>query len=264
MASRVISAVLKFKDQNFSKGLKQANKDAGDFGRYMQQAQNKATQFGQKASDVFRGVGVAAGALASGAIAGLGVAVGQSILEMDSAFAKLQAQTGASGADLANLEDAAKETFSRGYGESLNEVSAAVARVSQNMHDIDGSQIADVASSAMLMAQTFDSDVNEVTRGANNLMQAFGIEADKAFDLFAAGGQRGLNFSNEMFDNVAEYASLFGEMGYSAEEYFGILERGSQKGVYNLIIWALMWRHIIETSLIAGKSHRDNQQPSLV
>lgn len=234
MGSRVISAVLKLKDQNFSKGLKQANKDAGDFGRYMQAAQNKATQFGQRANDVFKGVGVAAGALISGAIAGLGVAVGQSILEMDSAFAQLQAKTGATGADLANLEDAAKETFSRGYGESLSEVSDAVARVSQNMHEIDASQIGDVASQAMLMAQTFDSDVNEVTRGANNLMQAFGIEADKAFDLFTAGGQRGLNFSNEMFDNVAEYASLFGEMGYSAEEYFGILERGSQKGVYNL------------------------------
>ncbi len=37
-----------------------------------------------------------------------------------------------------------------------------------------------------------------------------------------------------MFDNVAEYSSLFGNMGYSAEEYFGIMERGAQAGVYNL------------------------------
>lgn len=234
MASRVISAVLKLKDQNFSNGLKKANKDAGDFGRYMQQAQNKATNFGQKASDIFKGVGVAAGALAAGAVAGLGLAVGQSILEMEDAFSKLQAQTGATGADLSNLEAAAKEAFSRGYGESLSEVSDAVARVKQNMHAIDGSEIADVTSSALLMAKTFDSDINEVTRGANNLMQAFGIESEKAFDLFAAGGQRGLNFSNEMFDNVAEYASLFGNMGYTVEEYFGIMERGAQKGVYNL------------------------------
>lgn len=240
MASRVISAVLKFKDQNFSSGMRQANRDAGEFGRYMQAGQNKAEKFGAKAKDVFKGVGVAAGALASGAIAGLGLAVGKSLLDMDSAFSKLQAQTGATGQDLSNLKDAAKDAFSRGYGESLDEVSEAVARVKQNMHAIDGSEIADVTSNALLMAQTFDSDVNEVTRGANNLMQAFGIESSKAFDLFAAGGQRGLNFSNEMFDNVSEYSSLFSEMGYSVEEYFGIMERGAQNGVYNLFIWALV------------------------
>ena len=182
MASRVISAVLKFKDQNFSRGMRDANRQAGDFGRYMQTAQNKAEKFGQKANDVFKGVGVAAGALASGAIAGIGLAVGQSILEMGDAFAKLQAKTGATGADLANLESAAKETFSKGYGESLGEVTEALSRVNQNMHNIDPSQIGDVTSQAMLLAQTFDGDVNEVTRGANNLMQAFGIEADKACD----------------------------------------------------------------------------------
>ena len=164
MASRVISAVLKFKDQNFSTGLRNANRQAGEFGRYMQDAQNKAENFGQKAGDVFKGVGVAAGALVSGAIAGLGVAVGQSILEMDDAFAQLEARTGATGAELKNLESAAVEVFKRGYGESLSEVSNNLARVNQNMHNIDPSQLADVTAEAMLLAQTTDSDLNEVTR----------------------------------------------------------------------------------------------------
>lgn len=234
MAKRVISAVLSFKDQNFSSGLRKANKQAGDFGRHMNVVQNQVQKFNQKATQTFKAVGKAAGAMGVAAVAGLGAAVGKTILDMESSFATLQAQTGASGAELKVLEKSAIQTFSRGYGESLDEVTTAVSRVKQNMQGIDASEISNVTSNALLLAKTFDSDVNEVTRGANNMMQAFGISSQQAFDLFTAGGQRGLNFSNEMFDNVAEYASLFGTMGYSAEEYFGILERGAQSGVYNL------------------------------
>ena len=234
MARSVISAVLTLQDQSFSAGLRRANRQAGDFGRHVQAAQNSVENFSQRAKESFKQVATAAATLATGAIAGLGAAVGKTALEMDDSFAKLQAQTGAMGGDLTALKGAAQDTFKRGYGESLQEVTNSIARVKQNMKDIGNEELADVTSNALLLANTFDSDVNEVTRGANNLMQAFGVSSDKAFDLFTAGGQRGLNFSNEMFDNVAEYASLFGTMGYSAEEYFGILERGSQNGVYNL------------------------------
>lgn len=234
MAKRVISAVLELKDQNFSAGLRKANKNAGDFGRHMNVAQNKVEQFSKRATGALKSfvkVGIAGAATA---VAGLSASVAQSMVEMDSAFATLQAQTGATSEGLKELENAAKETFTKGYGENLTEVSSAVARVRQNFKNLDNGEVGKVTQNALLLSQTFDSDVNEVARGVNNTMEAFGVSADKAFDLFTAGGQRGLNFSNEMFDNVAEYAPLFGTMGYSAEEYFGILERGAQSGVYNL------------------------------
>lgn len=234
MANRVISAVLKFRDENFSEGLRRANSQAGDFGRQMHAVQNRVEGFKNSASNAFKAVGAAAKALGAAGIATLGSAVAKATVEMDSSFSKLQAQTGAMGADLNALKGAAKEAFTRGYGENLDEVSNAVARVKQNMKSIDNGEIANVTSNAMLLANTFDSDVNEVTRGVNNTMKAFGVSSTKAFDLFTAGGQRGLNFSNEMFDNMAEYAPLAAEMGYSAEQYFGILERGAQAGVYSL------------------------------
>ncbi|MGE8037896.1 phage tail tape measure protein [Lysinibacillus sp. NPDC093692] len=179
------------------------------------------------------GIIAAGAALASIAVAG-GAAVISTAMEMDTAFSRLEAQTGATGAELKGLEDAAKDVFRSGFGENMDEVTDALARVKQNIQNIDDSELSKVTSNAMMLATTFDSDVNEVTRGTNNMMEAFGITSEKAFDLFTAGGQRGLNFSNEMFDNVAEYSSLFGNMGYSAEEYFGIMERGSKAGVYNL------------------------------
>jgi SLT domain-containing protein/phage-related tail protein len=50
----------------------------------------------------------------------------------------------------------------------------------------------------------------------------------------AWGGQKGLNFSQEMFDNLSEYSPLYKSMGFSAEEYFKLLQKGSDSGVYNL------------------------------
>lgn len=234
MGRRVISAILSLQDRDFSSNLRRASERADDFGRGVTRVGNQIQRFGQGATRVFKGVAMGAGAIGATGVAALGAGIGKSILDMNSSLNTLQAQTGATASEMEQYGSAAKEVFSKGYGENIDEVTGALARVKQNMKNIDNGELSKVTSNAMFLAKTFDGDVNEVTRGTNNMMEAFGISADKAFDLFTAGGQRGLNFSNEMFDNVAEYSSLFGTMGYSAEEYFGILERGAKAGVYNL------------------------------
>jgi len=234
LGRRVISAVLSLQDRDFSSNLRRASDRSDDFGRGIVRVGNKLERFGKGAVNVFKTVGAGAAALGGAGVAALGVGVAKSIFDMDEAFSTLQAQTGATAGQMEVYGSAAKDVFKKGYGENIDEVTNALSRVKQNMHNIDNGELSNVTSKAMLLGKTFDSDVNEVTRGTNNMMEAFGISADKAFDLFTAGGQRGLNFSNEMFDNVAEYSSLFGNMGYSAEEYFGIMERGAQAGVYNL------------------------------
>lgn len=234
MGNRVISAVLTLQDRDFSSNLRRASDRADDFGRGITRVGNHIQRFGQGATRIFKTVGAGAAALGAAGVAAFGASVGKTVLDMGSSLDMLQAQTGATAEQMGVYGNAAKEVFSKGYGENIDEVTNSLARVRQNMKNIDNGELGKVTSNAMLLAKTFDGDVNEVTRGTNNMMEAFGISADKAFDLFTAGGQRGLNFSNEMFDNVAEYSSLFGTMGYSAEEYFGIMERGAKAGVYNL------------------------------
>ncbi len=234
MGNRVISAVLTLQDRDFSSNLRRASDRADDFVRGVTRVGNHIQRFGQGATRIFKTVGAGAAALGAAGVAAFGASVGKTVLDMGSLLDMLQAQTGATAEQMGVYGNAAKEVFSKGYGENIDEVTNSLARVRQNMKNIDNGELGKVTSNAMLLAKTFDGDVNEVTRGTNNMMEAFGISADKAFDLFTAGGQRGLNFSNEMFDNVAEYSSLFGTMGYSAEEYFGIMERGAKAGVYNL------------------------------
>ncbi|MER1986575.1 MAG: phage tail tape measure protein [Solibacillus sp.] len=174
-----------------------------------------------------------AAAVALGGADALTGAIAQ-VSEMQDSLAKLSAQTGMYGTDMESFGEIAKNVFRGGYGESFDEVTAALANVKQNMHNLDAGELERMTSNAMIFADTFDSDINEITRASQNMMENFGVSSEKSMDLFATGMQRGLNFSDEMLDNVAEYAPLFSAMGYSAEEYFGILERGSQAGVYNL------------------------------
>ncbi len=200
MGNRVISAVLTLQDRDFSSNLRRASDRSDDFGRGVTRVGNQIQRFGQGAAKAFKTVAMGAGALGAAGVAALGASVGKTILDMGSSLDMLEAQTGATAEQMGVYGSAAKEVFSKGYGENIDEVTNALARVKQNMKNIDNGELGKVTSNAMLLAKTFDGDVNEVTRGTNNMMEAFGISADKAFDLFTAGGQRGLNFSNEMFD----------------------------------------------------------------
>lgn len=174
-----------------------------------------------------------AAAVAIGGAVGFSQLAGQ-IGEMDEALRKLSAQTGTYGEDMEELGNIAENLFRDNYGESFEEITVALANVKQNMHNLDNGELERMTGNALTFASTFDSDINEVTRAAQNMMENFGSSSTTTMDLFTAGMQRGLNFSDEMLDNIAEYSPLFAAMGYSAEEYFGIMERGAQAGVYNL------------------------------
>ncbi|MBT2688256.1 phage tail tape measure protein [Bacillus sp. ISL-47] len=165
------------------------------------------------------------------AMGAAGIAAASSVSD---AQTKIRNSLGLTKDEAEALTQTAKGIYSDGFGESLDDVSNALIQTKQNIKGLDEEDLANVTKSAMNLAQTFDADVNEVTRAGSNLMKGFGIDSEEAFDLMAHGAQNGLNFSNEMFDNLSEYAPLFGEMGFSASEYFQLLEQGSEAGVYNL------------------------------
>lgn len=235
MASRVISAVLKFTDQNFSSGLRQANREAGEFGRYMQQAQNSVENFNTRASNAFRNIGVAAGALASGAIAGLGVAVGTTMVEMEESFAKLAAQTGASGEELEKYKDIATETFSQGLGESVSEVADAVGRLSNMFGDLSTNDLSTVTEGTFTIAKTFNQEATEVGRAVNALMKNFdGLSASDATDLVTVSFQKTGDYANDLLDTFSEYSGYFADIGMSAEQFTSTLINGAEAGAFNI------------------------------
>ncbi|MED1650229.1 phage tail tape measure protein [Bacillus pacificus] len=167
-------------------------------------------------------------------LAGIGAAAVKVASDFDASQRNIQSSLGLTEKGAENLGKIAKETWKDGFGQSIEEVDQSLIKVYQNMKEVPHEELEEATKSAMTLGKTFDSDINEVTRGAGQLMNQFGISSKEAFDLFAAGGQEGLNYSNEMFDNVSEYAPLFKQAGFSAEEMFTIMANGTRDGSYNL------------------------------
>lgn len=199
----------------FGLALEQSADDLEKFGDFADEAGNKLMILGA-------------------GIAGLGGLAGAGAFEFEKSQVRMQNSLGLTDAAAEELTETSKRIFNDGFGPSIEEVDSALIQTRQNIRDINDADLEEITKKALILSETFETDVNEVTRAANNLMQGFGIEADEAFDLMATGAQNGLNFSNELFDNLAEYSTLFGNMGYSAEEYFALLQSGYEAGVYNL------------------------------
>ncbi|HHY0834618.1 TPA: phage tail tape measure protein [Bacillus thuringiensis] len=164
----------------------------------------------------------------------MGKSIVNTAIEFDGSQRKIQASLGLTGKGAENLQKIAVDTWKKGFGENLEEVDHALIKVFQNMRDVPYEELQMASEDVLTLAKIYDVDLNEATRGAGQLMSQFGLSTEKTFDLLAAAAQEGLNYSDELFDNLSEYVPLFKQAGFSAEEMFNILANGTRDGSYNL------------------------------
>ncbi|AHA74919.1 Phage tail length tape-measure protein [Bacillus thuringiensis YBT-1518] len=164
----------------------------------------------------------------------MGKSIVNTAIEFDGSQRKIQASLGLTGKGAENLQKIAVDTWKKGFGENLEEVDNALIKVYQNMRDVPYDELQMASEDVLTLAKVYDVDLNEATRGAGQLMSQFGLSTQETFDLLAAGAQEGLNYSDELFDNLSEYAPLFKQGGFSAQEMFTILANGTKSGSYNL------------------------------
>ncbi|MEK4415668.1 phage tail tape measure protein [Bacillus sp. FSL K6-0268] len=164
----------------------------------------------------------------------MGRSIVNTAIEFDGSQRKIQASLGLTGKGAENLQKIAVDTWKKGFGENLEEVDNALIKVYQNMRDVPHEELQGASENVLTLAKVYDVDLNEATRGAGQLMSQFGLSTQETFDLLAAGAQEGLNYSDELFDNLSEYAPLFKQSGFSAQEMFTILANGTKNGSYNL------------------------------
>lgn len=167
-------------------------------------------------------------------IAAAGVAAFKTASDYEQATSRIQSALGATQEEAQRFSDIGKNIYENGWGESLDEVNSAIIQTKSTIRDIDDEGLKTVTQNALVLGSTLDADVNETIRGTNALMTGFGLSAQEASDLMAAGMQRGLNYTDELGDNLAEYSVRWGEAGMSASQYFSLLEAGTANGAYNL------------------------------
>lgn len=226
---------------NASAALHRYRNELGDTQERMEQLGNasgrvreRMNEVGNTMQDTGSRISQGFGAAAVGVAAGVGALV-VNAGQFEEANKKVQAGLGLTREESLKVSAVAKEVWREGYGEDLASVSDSLVKVKRNIKDInDDETLKQVTRDSEILAETMESDVNEVTRGAAQLMGRFGLSGQQAFDLLAQGSAKGLNYSNELFDNLSEYGPLFHEMGFSADEMFMILINGSKNGAYNL------------------------------
>lgn len=154
--------------------------------------------------------------------------------DLETAVSNLAASTGNSKESMSQYSDIIKELYSDNYGDSMEELADTTAKVMQYTNQTDPDIIKNLVQNAEALDDTFGIDINESLRAAQTLMDNFGVTAEDAYNLMATGAQNGLNKSDELADNIAEYGSLWSQAGFSAKDMFSIMENGLSSGAYNL------------------------------
>ena len=166
------------------------------------------------------------------------VAVGTAAIKFSSdsqdAFQQFAAETGTASNEMGKYKDMINDVYKDNFGESINDVAEAMATVNQNMSYLDDSALQRCTEYAYTLSDTFGVDVAESTRAADSLIKNYGVSAREAFNLMTQGMQSGLNFSDELFDNIDEYSVQFKKLGLDAEDMFSVFANGAQNGAFNL------------------------------
>lgn len=194
----------------------------------------KGDDAAKKLSGSLKSAGTAATVGLTAPIVAAGAAAMSTASTYEQATAKMRSALGLTAEEAEHLGDVGESIYEDGFGESLDAVSDALITVRENMGELNDADLTAVTEGALTLEQTLGMDLTETVRGASALVKGFGMSGSEAMDLITAGAQNGLNLSDELGDNLAEYATLFQESGYSASEMFSVLEAGLDAGAYNL------------------------------
>lgn len=208
--------------QDVSKEIKNGTANLKDFAQKVENVGQKITEAGKKAS------------LLSAGILGTDGAAIKSAMSLETAINKFRASTGLTVEDTERLKKVLKEIHDDNYGNDYADIAEKMGLVRQSLGDISDTDLKYITENVYMLQDAFDVDFNETLRGVNGLMENMGLTAEESFDLITAGIQNGLNKSDELTDNLAEYTQIWGQAGFSAKEMFAILDNGMSNGAYNV------------------------------
>ena len=145
----------------------------------------------------------------------------------------VSAQTGMTGDELKKFGDTTREIWKSGGGENLQEVADALVNIKQTS-GLAGDELKNAAENALLIKDTFDFEVNDSTKAASSLMKNFGISADEAYGLITAGAQKGANKNDDLLDTLNEYSVHYQNLGLDADQFVSSLISGAENGSFSI------------------------------
>lgn len=202
--------------------LSKASKKIEEYGNKISKVSDKVNDLGNKAS------------VASGAVVAGGVALANSAMSVEDAVAKYVSSTNTATNETEKYKTVLENINKANYGDGYEDIANSMAAVKMQLKDINDADLENITEKAIALRDLFGYDVSESIRAVKALMDNFNITADESFNLIAEGKKQGLDFSNELLDNINEYSVQFKKLGLSAEDMFNIFKVGSENGAFNL------------------------------
>lgn len=198
-----------------------------EFGEKVEKKEKVTESFGKKLKVAFENKGVST---IVNTVLALGNAIVSFGTELDSASQKLQAAAGLSDVIASSYKNVMSDIWGENYGRDFEDISDAMAKIVQNMGELDAISMKSITESVITLRDTFNMDYQESVQAANMLMQQFGINGEQAFNLIAQGAQQGLNKNGDLLSSISQYSSYYAEMGATADEFFNSLKNGTDAG----------------------------------
>lgn len=175
------------------------------------------------------------GAAAGGAAAGGAFVAGLTgMIQLDDSRAKLEAQLGLTKDQSKKVGSVAGKLYASAYGESMDDVNAAVTSVIQNMNgmrDASGAALQETTARAMDVATVMNDDVGNVTKAVSQMLKTgLAKNAKEAFDILVTGTQKGANKAEDLLDTFNEYGTQFRKLGLDGSTAMGLIQQGLQGG----------------------------------
>ena len=212
--------------------LKQFNLENSNWtkaGKKIEEYGNKITKVSEKIDDV----GNKASVVSAGVVAG-GTVLTNSAMNLEDAVAKYVSSTNTAEQETENYKKILEEINKNNYGEGYEDIADSMSKVKMQLKDIDNQDLQNITQNAIALRDLFGYDVAESVRAVKALMDNFNISSEEAFNLIAEGKKQGLDFSNELLDNVNEYSVQFNKLGLTAQDMFNIFKVGADNGAFNL------------------------------
>lgn len=145
----------------------------------------------------------------------------------------IQAQTGITGEQLKEFGEIAQSVYASGKGENMQEIADALANI-QQASKLSGKELESATNAALLLKDTFAMETNETTRAATALMKNFGVSAQEAYGIIAAGAQNGANKNGDLLDTLNEYSVHYKALGLNADQFITSLIKGAEAGSFSI------------------------------
>lgn len=234
--------------QNLGDAARRTAQQTRDIGGAMDDAADSAGEAGGNAGgSFFEGfsskMGKLGGPIAAGlaGVAGIGLAAGavlmkalQDGMDREAQLDTVQAKLGINEDTARKIGAAAGQSYSSGWGESIEEnMDAARAAIQSGLltGEEDTGTMKATIDQLNIVAGIMGEEIPALTRSAAQAVKTgFAEDAPAALDMFVKAQQQGLNTSEDFLDTIDEYGIQFKKLGLDGPESMGLISQALKNG----------------------------------